>query len=127
MKAKQLAENEGFECAIRRDGRIVGAVGFNAIEWLHRSTTIGYWLAAAEQGRGTMTAAVSALVDHAFAVMDLNRVEIRAAVQNPAAVRSPSASDSARRESPAKACGSGSATTTTSCTRCWPGTGPPRT
>jgi carbamoyl-phosphate synthase large subunit len=81
-KATQLADNDGFECAIVRDGRIVGAVGFHAVNWLHSSTTIGYWLAAGEQGRGTMTAAVSALVDHAFAVMDLNRVEIRAAVQN---------------------------------------------
>jgi carbamoyl-phosphate synthase large subunit len=82
MKARQLADNEGFECAIVRDATIVGAVGLNAVNWRDSSTTIGYWLAAGEQGRGTMTAAVSALVDHAFAVMDLNRVVITAAVPN---------------------------------------------
>jgi carbamoyl-phosphate synthase large subunit len=78
----RLLTDNGFECAIVRDGRIVGMVGYHAVNWHHRSTSLGYWLATAEQGRGTMTAAVRALVDHAFGVWNLNRVVIEAAVEN---------------------------------------------
>ena len=78
----QLASNDGFECAIVRGGRIIGMVGFHAVNWRDSSTTIGYWLAAGEQGQGTMTAAVRAMVDHAFRSMGLNRVVINAAVHN---------------------------------------------
>jgi carbamoyl-phosphate synthase large subunit len=78
----RLLTDNGFECVIVRDGRIVGMVGYPAVEWDHRSTRIGYWLAAAEQGHGTMTAAVRTLVDHSFRVWNLNRVQIEAAVGN---------------------------------------------
>jgi carbamoyl-phosphate synthase large subunit len=78
----RLLTNNGFECAIVRDGRIVGMVGYHAVNWDHRYTSIGYWLAQGEQRRGTMTAAVRALVDHAFSVWKLNRVQIEAAVEN---------------------------------------------
>ena len=81
-KRVQLASNDGFECAIVRDGRVIGMVGFHAVNWRDRSTTIGYWLAAGEQGRGVMTAAVRAMVDHAFRSMGLRRVVITAAVHN---------------------------------------------
>ena len=79
---RRQAANNGFDCAILRDDRIVGCVGYHSVSWQHRSTSIGYWLAESEQGRGTMTLAARALVDHAFAVWDLNRVEIAAAVDN---------------------------------------------
>ena len=46
------------------------------------STSIGYWLAESAQRRGTMTRAVQTLLDHAFGVWQLHRVEIRAAVNN---------------------------------------------
>ena len=79
---KQLAANDGFQCAISADDTIIGVVGFHAVDWTNRSTSIGYWLAEDRQGRGTMTAAVRALTDHAFRELWLNRVEIRAAVKN---------------------------------------------
>ena len=82
MGRRQLAENNGFHAALERDGRIVGVAGFHSIDWLHRSTSIGYWLAEAEQGRGIVTQAVRELLDHAFGVWELHRVEIRAAVEN---------------------------------------------
>lgn len=65
-----------------RDGRIAGAVGCVSVNWADRSTNIGYWLGDQFQGRGTMTAAVRALTDHALAVWELNRVEIRVASEN---------------------------------------------
>ncbi len=79
---KQLSGNDGFQCAIVDAGRIIGIVGFHRVDWANRGTSIGYWLAEREQGRGTMTLAVRALIDWAFEGWALNRVEIRAAVGN---------------------------------------------
>lgn len=79
---EQLARNDGFQAAVVEDRGIVGVVGFHAVFWQHRSTSIGYWLAAPAQGRGVMTRAVRGLVDHALGTWRLHRVEIRAAVDN---------------------------------------------
>jgi ribosomal-protein-serine acetyltransferase len=79
---RQLAEDDGFQAAIVDGGRIVGVAGVHGIDWPNRATAIGYWLAIGEEGRGTMTHAVRALVDHAFAKWRLNRVEIRVDVEN---------------------------------------------
>jgi ribosomal-protein-serine acetyltransferase len=80
---RQLADNDGIQLAIvDARGAIAGVVGFHRVDWANRATSIGYWLAADRQGRGLMTAAVRALVDHAFDVWGLHRVEIAAAVGN---------------------------------------------
>src|SRR4051812_24694107 len=79
---KRLVGNDGFETVIVDGDRIIGAIGYHGVDWRHRNTSIGYWLAEDHQGRGTMTAAVRALVDHAFERWDLHRVEIGAAVDN---------------------------------------------
>lgn len=78
----QLAQNDGFQAGIRSGGRMIGVVGFHGIDWQHRCTSIGYWLAAEAQGRGTMRRAVQAMTDQALRVWGLNRVEIRASVEN---------------------------------------------
>jgi ribosomal-protein-serine acetyltransferase len=53
---RQIADNDGMQTAIvAPDGRIVGMVGFHSIDWMNRKSSIGYWLARDEQGRGTMT------------------------------------------------------------------------
>ena len=79
---RQAEENRGVQLAILLDARIIGVAGFHGIDWTRRSTSIGYWLAAAQQGSGTMTVAVAAMLDHAFGPWDLVRVEIRAGVAN---------------------------------------------
>jgi ribosomal-protein-serine acetyltransferase len=78
----QLARNDGFQAVIVPQGEIVGVAGFHSIDWTNRNTSIGYWLAENAQGKGTMTAAVRALVDHAFAEWKLHRIEIRCAPDN---------------------------------------------
>jgi len=82
LTRRQLADDNGFQAAIVYAGRIVGVVGFHGIDREHRSTSIGYWLDAEHEGRGTMTRAVGALVEHAFTAWELNRVEICAAPEN---------------------------------------------
>jgi ribosomal-protein-serine acetyltransferase len=79
---RQLAHDDGFHAAIFDPNRIVGVIGFHGIDWEHRATSLGYWLGQGAQGRGTMTEAARAMIDHAFETWSLNRVEIRASVEN---------------------------------------------
>jgi ribosomal-protein-serine acetyltransferase len=79
---RQLAENRGMQLAIVSGEALIGVAGFHRIDWVSRSTSIGYWLAEDRQGAGTMTLAAAAMVDHAFGVWELDRVEIRAGVEN---------------------------------------------
>jgi ribosomal-protein-serine acetyltransferase len=82
-QAEQEKEaNQGFHCAIVSEGRIAGVISYMEVDWRHRRTVLGYWLDADHQGRGLMTGAVRLMVDHAITVWELNRVEIRAAVEN---------------------------------------------
>jgi ribosomal-protein-serine acetyltransferase len=78
----QASENKGFQTAIVTEEKIVGVVGYVTVDWANRSTRIGYWLDETQQGRGTMTAAVRLLVDHALTTWRLNRVEIVVATEN---------------------------------------------
>jgi ribosomal-protein-serine acetyltransferase len=80
-EAQLLAEN-GFQAAIEPEGEIVGVAGFHAVNWSNRNASIGYWLAADAQGRGTMTTVVHALIEYAFYEWELHRIEIRAAPAN---------------------------------------------
>jgi ribosomal-protein-serine acetyltransferase len=79
---EQHAANDGFQTAIVCGERIAGAIGYREVDWEDRSTSLGYWLGETYEGRGTMTAAVSALTDHAFTGWSLDRVEICAATEN---------------------------------------------
>jgi ribosomal-protein-serine acetyltransferase len=74
--------NDGFQRAVVVDGAIAGTVGFHRVDSDNRSTSIGYWLGQEYEGRGLMTAAVAALIDHAFGVWKLHRVELRIAPDN---------------------------------------------
>jgi ribosomal-protein-serine acetyltransferase len=78
----RMQENGTFDAGIRYRGEFVGVIGYHPIVWAHRSTAIGYWLAQEYQGRGIMTLACRAMLDHAFNDMGLNRIEIRAATAN---------------------------------------------
>lgn len=79
---RQWSDNKGFQAAILESGAIVGVIGFHGIDWGNRSTSLGYWLAEAAQGRGIMTEACRSLTHHAFGALALNRVEIRCATEN---------------------------------------------
>ena len=78
----QASQNNGTQMAIRLEGRIVGIVGHHQIDWRNRLTSLGYWIGESYQGRGLVTEASRALVNHALVDARLNRVEIRCAVGN---------------------------------------------
>jgi ribosomal-protein-serine acetyltransferase len=79
---EQMQRNEGWHALLCYEGRIAGALGFKPIDWANMRVEIGYWLAAAFQGKGLMTAAARAATDYAFAEWRLNRIEIHCAVGN---------------------------------------------
>lgn len=82
MGRNQYISNNGFQAGIIYKGRLVGIIGYHAINWRNRSTTIGYWLSEAHQGKGIMKRATKAMVDYAIYHMRLHRVEIRCAEAN---------------------------------------------
>jgi ribosomal-protein-serine acetyltransferase len=75
-------DGSGIGCAIVIDrGAIVGDVGLH-IDRENDGGAIGYWLDAEHRGRGVMSAAVVALVNHGFTSLALRRIEIRTDVLN---------------------------------------------
>jgi ribosomal-protein-serine acetyltransferase len=80
--SEKRKRGEALEGALVVDGRIVGCAGFPMIDRVSRAAMIGYWIATEHEGRGLVTRAVSALIDHAFGELGLHRVEIQAATGN---------------------------------------------
>lgn len=78
----QFAANAGFQAGVLYRGELVGMVGFHDIHWANRAVSIGYWLGDGYEGLGIMTIACKALVEIAFASYGLERVEIRAGLDN---------------------------------------------
>jgi ribosomal-protein-serine acetyltransferase len=78
----QERARDGFQRAVIVDGAIAGVAGFHRLDRENLSTSIGYWLGAEYEGRGLMTDAVRALLDHAFDVWGMHRVELRVAPDN---------------------------------------------
>jgi ribosomal-protein-alanine N-acetyltransferase len=75
--------------AIVHGGTLIGGVGFELKEDVHRCTSeVGYWLGRAWWGRGFATEAVRRIVAYAFETFDsLTRLEAHAFASNPASAR----------------------------------------
>lgn len=69
-------DNAGFLVRARDGGQLVGVVNVNNIVLgALRSGHVGYYAFAPSAGRGLMTEAVRAVVDHAFGRLGLHRLE----------------------------------------------------
>lgn len=80
---KKRAENgTDFGYAIVIDKNIVGRIGLHHINHQNKIGEIGYWIADGWQGRGIITRCCTALIDHAFTTLGLNRIEIKCGVGN---------------------------------------------
>jgi len=82
MWLQKFADNNGFEAGIFYKNELVGMLGLHYIDWSNQTTEIGYWLSEHVQGKGIMTRAVEGLVSYCYDELNLNRVVIRAAVEN---------------------------------------------
>src|SRR5215470_3843485 len=78
----EFANGEGLLAGIWEGDQVIGAISYDFIDRANRVARIGYWLASGHQGKGVMTKACRAMVDHAFNEVGLNRVEIRCATGN---------------------------------------------
>lgn len=78
----RMSEDGGYALAIWHRGEMAGQVEYNYLDWVNRTTEMGYWLGASFQGRGLVTRSCRALIEHAFGELKLNRVEMRCAVEN---------------------------------------------
>ncbi len=72
----------GFQAGIWYNKLLVGVIGLHPIDQQNRKASIGYWLGAEYEGKGLMSAAVSACLDYCYGELKLNRVEIRCAAGN---------------------------------------------
>jgi ribosomal-protein-serine acetyltransferase len=72
----------GLTTHIRFHGRLCGAIGLHAFDPRHRSSSVGYWLDHAWEGRGIVTRACRAIVTEGFRHYGLHRIEIRCGAGN---------------------------------------------
>lgn len=84
---ERLVRGEEINCAVTRNGVLVGAVSLVHISAWHRRADLGYWLGRPFWGHGYATEAAGALVDYAFGCLSLHRVQAWHLVRNSASGR----------------------------------------
>jgi ribosomal-protein-serine acetyltransferase len=78
----QFEADQGPNAGIWVGGVFAGNVGCHPISWANRSCSLGYWIDAAQQGRGVITRCCAAMLDYLFDELRLHRVEIRCGTGN---------------------------------------------
>lgn len=73
---------EDKQFTISYQGKFAGLVGFKETDSVNKKTEIGYWLSQYAQGKGIMVHSVLKLVEYAFDEMDMNRIQIKVAINN---------------------------------------------
>lgn len=77
-----VLQTEDKQFTIYYQDKFVGLVGFKDTDKANKKTEIGYWLSQFAQGKGIMMKSVFRLLELAFAEMDINRIQIKVAVDN---------------------------------------------
>lgn len=80
IKGREERTNMGL--GIFRGDRFIGSIGFVHFDWAAMKTEIGYWIAAAEEGKGIVSRAATLLIDFAVRELGINRIEIRCSAEN---------------------------------------------
>jgi ribosomal-protein-serine acetyltransferase len=81
------AEAFDFLVTDRATGALLGACALNHIDHGNRRANLGYWVRTSATGRGVATEAAAIVVHYGLADLGLGRIEIVAAVANPASQR----------------------------------------
>ena len=76
------ANGESLVCAMIFCEELVGNISFNTISYELKKVEIGYWLSCDYQGKGIVTKSVSKLISYAFNELNMEKVQISAAVDN---------------------------------------------
>jgi ribosomal-protein-serine acetyltransferase len=78
----QYQDGLGPNFGIWLDHAFIGSLGCHLFDRPNRSCSLGYWLAAGNQGRGVITRCCRRLLDYLFDETGLHRVEIRCGTGN---------------------------------------------
>lgn len=79
-----MMSGDNSQFCIYYQDKFVGLIGFKDTDMGNLKTEIGYWLSQSAQKKGIMTKSVKKLIEYAFSEMDMNRVQIKAAIGNDA-------------------------------------------
>lgn len=82
ISKEKHAKGNGFDVGIWYRENFAGTLGFHSMNKMSNEVSIGYWLDPKYMGKGLMTKACKAMIDYAFKVYRVNRVEIRCAASN---------------------------------------------
>jgi RimJ/RimL family protein N-acetyltransferase len=83
-----LTAGRTLATAIEVDGTLAGSIDLRLLDGFDGTTAeIGYWVAAPARGRGVASAATRLLSDHGFDHLGVCRIELNAALDNPASGR----------------------------------------
>jgi len=87
--ARHLAPRgpRSYAFAVVLDGRAVGNVGIGAVDDVHATAWLSYWLAAEARGRGLAAAALAGASQWAVRELGTFRLELGHRVNNPASCR----------------------------------------
>ena len=76
------ALGNGLSFGVWHGGRVVGAVGTVMMDRVNETAEVGYFVGGEHEGRGLMTRAVDAFIDHLFREEGMNRVSARVVIDN---------------------------------------------
>lgn len=89
LQPARWRKGEEYSFAVREasSGRLLGGCGVNQVDRAALRANLGYWVRSDACGRGVASAAARLLAQYALATLDLERLEIIAAVDNRASQR----------------------------------------
>lgn len=79
---QKTAEKLEVSFVIFINDKIVGRIGIHHIQPGNQSGAIGYWLAREAGGKGVMLNCCRKIVEYGFSILQLHRIEIKAATHN---------------------------------------------
>ncbi len=68
--------------SFRESKELIGACGFNNTSIEHKKTEMGYWLFPQNRKKGVMMEVAPAIIEYAFTVLKLHRIEASVEVDN---------------------------------------------
>ena len=78
----QFRNNESMTMGIWYRNSLCGVIGYHRIDWLNKSSMIGYWIGSDHQGKGIMTESCRTMINHGIDHLGLHRIEIKCATGN---------------------------------------------
>jgi len=85
--AWERGDDHSYLVTERTSARLLGGIGLNHFDWMHRRANLGYWVRTSATRQGVASEATRMLARMGFAELGLVRIEIVAAVDNLASRR----------------------------------------